>query len=92
MTRRREPRRQKAAPVPLGSVSQHGGALAPGAEACLGCGNTDLVRIRMGSPGGRELVFVSCPRCERKAWFAVDGDGTPLSSDEVTGGGPEPGR
>ena len=86
MTRRKDPRRSAAdLPLPLGSVAQPVGALTPGTEACLGCGNTDLVRIRMGAPGGRDVVFVSCQRCERTGWFAEDGDGTPLTSDEVTG-------
>ncbi len=72
--------------MPLGSVSQAGGPLVPGTATCLRCGSSDLVRIRMGAPGGREVVFVSCRQCERTGWFAVDGDGTPLSSEEVAGG------
>jgi hypothetical protein len=39
----------------------------------------------MRAPSGRAAVFVSCPRCEQTAWFAVDGDGTALSADEVGG-------
>jgi hypothetical protein len=39
----------------------------------------------MGVAGGRNVVFVSCPHCERTAWFDEDGDGAPLSSEEVTG-------
>jgi hypothetical protein len=86
VSRRKDPRRVAAnAPLPLGSVSHAAGALAPGTEACLGCGATDLVRIRMGSPSGRDVVFVSCPSCERTGWFADDGDGQPLSSADVTG-------
>lgn len=86
MTRRKDPRRAAAGlPLPLGSVAQPVGPLTPGTEACRGCGGTDLVRIRMGAPGGRDVVFVSCPRCELTGWFAEDGDGTPLTSAEVTG-------
>lgn len=87
MTRRREPRRAPApAPLPpLGSVSQPSGPHAPGTLACLGCGGSELVRIRMGAPGGRDVVFVSCPTCERTGWFAEDGDGAPLTSEEITG-------
>lgn len=97
MTRRKDPRRAAtSSPLPLGSVAQPVGPLAAGTEACRRCGNTDLVRIRMGAPGGRDVVFVSCPRCELTGWFAEDGDGTPLTSAEVTGlpspGGDGPAR
>lgn len=88
MTRRREPRRAAEPRTPLGSVSQAAGPLAPGTATCLGCGGSDLVRIRMGAPGGREVVFVSCRHCERTGWFAVDGDGTPLTSEDVAGARP----
>jgi siroheme synthase (precorrin-2 oxidase/ferrochelatase) len=83
VTRRRD--RRSAAPEPLGSVSHPLGGNTLGTEACLGCGSTDLVRIRMGPQGGRPVVFVSCRACERTAWFAEDGDGTPLGPDEVAG-------
>ena len=85
MTRRRDPRRSAEGPVPLGSVSQSSGPLVAGTRECLTCGATDLVRIRMSTPAGLPVVFVSCQACERRAWFALDGDGTPLSSEEVTG-------
>ncbi|HEY0118466.1 MAG TPA: hypothetical protein VGC04_06780 [Cellulomonas sp.] len=86
MTRRKDPRRVAAnTPLPLGSVSGPVGPLTPGTETCLGCGSADLVRIRMGAPGGRDVVFVSCPTCERTGWFAEDGDGTPLTSEQITG-------
>jgi hypothetical protein len=32
---------------------------------------------------GTAVVFVSCHRCEHKGWYPTDGDGTPLSRDEV---------
>jgi hypothetical protein len=54
---------------------------APGSQVCHQCGSSDLVRIRMGSTSGRPMVFVSCRQCEQRAWFAEDGDGTPLSAD-----------
>ena len=92
MTRRKETRRVPSAPLPLGSVAQPAGPPARGTEACLSCGATDLVRIRMGVAGGRNVVFVSCPRCEHTAWFDEDGDGTPLSSEDVTGIDPTGGR
>ena len=96
MTRRRESRRSAEGPVPLGSVSQGSGPLVPGTRQCLRCGSTDLVRIRMGVAAGRNVVFVSCPRCEHTGWFDEDGDGTPLNSEDVTGlppgGGPAPSR
>ncbi len=88
MTRRRESRRAAEPHAPLGSVSQAAGPLAPGTSTCLGCGGTELVRIRMGAPGGRDVVFVSCRHCERTGWFALDGDGTPLTTEDVAGGGP----
>ena len=80
MTRRREARRAVSAP-PLGSMSQQPAAHAAGTQTCSACGSTDLVRIRMGAPTGLPLVFVSCRACEQTAWFALDGDGTPLSAD-----------
>ena len=85
MTRRRESRRSAEGPVPLGSVSQGSGPLVPGTRQCLRCGSPDLVRIRMSTPTGLPAVFVSCQACERRAWFAPDGDGTPLSDEDVTG-------
>lgn len=98
MTRRREQRRSSVSeqPEPLGSVSRPFGPLVPGTQTCLACGSADLVRIRMGAPGGRDVVFVSCRACEHTGWFDADGDGTPLTSDEVanlqTPGGRRPGR
>ncbi|ASR55026.1 hypothetical protein [Cellulomonas sp. PSBB021] len=78
--------RAAAAPEPLGSISQPRGALPPGTQECLGCGETRLTRIRMALPDTRQATFVSCPSCEVTNWFALEGDGTPLSRDEVTGG------
>ncbi|MFC0706833.1 hypothetical protein [Cellulomonas uda] len=45
-----------------------------------------MTRIRMALPDTRQATFVSCPSCEVTNWFALEGDGTPLSRDEVTGG------
>lgn len=77
--------RAAAAPEPLGSISQPQGPLAPGTEACRRCGETRLTRIRMGLPDGRPATFVSCPSCELTGWFALDGDGTPLSRGDLAG-------
>lgn len=85
MTRRRDSRRPLEGPIPLGSVSQGPGPLVPGTQACLRCGAVDLVRIRMSAPTGQPVVFVSCPACENRAWFAVEGEGTPLSDEDVMG-------
>lgn len=83
MTRRKDSRRVASAPLPLGSVAQPVGPLAPGTESCVSCGATDVVRIRMGAATGRRVVFVSCPHCERTAWFDEDGDGTPLRGEDL---------
>ncbi|MBT0994629.1 hypothetical protein KIN34_10050 [Cellulomonas sp. DKR-3] len=88
MARRRgESARGRAAAqqVPLGSISQPAGPLPAGTAACVRCGETQLTRIRMALPDGRPATFVSCASCEHTAWFALDGDGTPLSRREVTG-------
>ncbi|GEA83496.1 MAG: hypothetical protein NVV70_07610 [Cellulomonas sp.] len=71
----------------MGSISQPQGPLPPGTEACQGCGEVRLTRIRMSLPDGRAATFVSCPACEITNWFALDGDGTPLTRGEVTGTG-----
>jgi hypothetical protein len=72
---------------PLGSISQPQAIVVPGTQACLDCGETALTRIRMTISGGRPAVFVSCPSCEQKGWFAADGDGVPLARDAVMGPG-----
>ena len=72
-------------PTPLGSFSQPSDPLVPGTEVCSRCGDAKVTRIRMRTPNGRPAVFVSCSRCETTAWFAVDGDGTQLTADEVGG-------
>jgi len=77
--------RAAAASKPLGSISRPQGPQPPGTDACVACGETQLTRIRMALPDGRQATFVSCPACERTNWFALDGDGTPLTRDEVTG-------
>ena len=89
MARRRgEPGRARGGQPaePLGSISQPAGPLVPGTEACTRCGETGLTRIRMTVQGDRAAMFVSCPSCEQTNWFAVHGDGTPLSRDEAFGG------
>jgi hypothetical protein len=59
--------------------------MVPGTEACLECGETDLTRIRMALTDARQVVFVSCPACEQRNWFPLDGTGAPLDRDEVVG-------
>ncbi|TQL03696.1 hypothetical protein [Cellulomonas sp. SLBN-39] len=68
-------------PLPLGSFSRPSFGGAPGSQACPRCGRTDLTRIEMGLPDGRPGTFVSCTGCETTAWFAADGDGSPLRLD-----------
>lgn len=81
------PRRGRARapeePAPLGSLSRAGSAVVAGTEACATCGATSLTRLSMVLGDGTAVVFVSCHRCERKAWYPADGDGTPLSREDV---------
>ena len=77
--------RAQQASEPLGSISQPGGPAVPGTEACLRCGETQLTRIRMALTSGKQVLFVSCPECEQRNWFPLDGNGTPLSREEVMG-------
>jgi len=46
---------------------------------CTGCANAAIITIRM-NVAGREIVFLRCSRCERKAWQDDDGH---LSLGEV---------
>ncbi|KQY47514.1 hypothetical protein [Cellulomonas sp. Root137] len=78
--------RAERAGEPLGSISQPSGPGVPGTDACLRCGATDLTRIRMALTDGRQVVFVSCPSCEQRNWFPLDGSGIPLDRDEIVGG------
>ena len=55
----------------------------PGTAACLDCGETDLTRIRMALADGRQVVFVSCPACEQRNWFPLDGAGGPLDREDA---------
>jgi len=77
--------RAQQASEPLGSISQPSGPAIPGTAACLRCGETGMTRIRMALTSGRQVLFVSCPACEQRNWFPLDGDGTPLGRDEVMG-------
>ena len=77
--------RAERAAEPLGSISQPMGAGVPGTAACLRCGETDLTRIRLALTDGRQVVFVSCPACEQRNWFPLDGSGVPLDRDDVLG-------
>ena len=78
--------RAERAGEPLGSISQPSGPSVAGTAACLRCGETDLTRIRMALAAGRQVVFVSCPACEQRNWFPLDGNGVPLDRDDVVGG------
>ena len=80
--------RAQQAAEPLGSISQPGGPAVPGTEACLRCGETQMTRIRMALASGRQVLFVSCPACEQRNWFPLNGSGAPLSRDEVMGTDP----
>ena len=71
---------------PLGSISRPETPTAAGTEACLRCGETAVMRIRMTFKDGRPGVFVSCPSCEQTNWFALGGDGTPVPRAEALGG------
>ncbi|MCG2799857.1 MAG: hypothetical protein L6367_15135 [Cellulomonas sp.] len=75
--------RRSDEPEPLGSFSQPAGPPVPGTASCLSCGEPRITRIRMRTPSGIPAVFVSCPRCEKNAWFAVDGDGEPLTEADI---------
>ena len=77
--------RAERAGEPLGSISQPAGPAVPGTAACLDCGETDLTRIRMALTDGRQVVFVSCPACEQRNWFPLDGAGSPLDRADILG-------
>lgn len=76
-------------PKPLGSFArsepQQEHLDVPGTRTCLHCGSERLTRIRMRTPSGLDVVFVACGACERTAWFAVAGNGVPLTADQVGG-------
>jgi len=80
--RARSSRAPVAAP-PLGSLSQGDDTLVPGGSACAVCGASSLTRLRMVLGDGTPVVFVSCHRCEEKAWFALDGTGAQLTRADV---------
>ena len=77
-------RRRQAAPAePLGSLTQQEQALPVGTETCGSCGGDRLTRLRLTLADGTEVTFVSCHRCEHRAWIPLDGDGTALTRDQV---------
>ncbi|WP_268760890.1 hypothetical protein [Cellulomonas sp. Leaf395] len=39
----------------------------------------------MALTDGRQVVFVSCPACEQRNWFPLDGSGVPLDREDVVG-------
>jgi hypothetical protein len=77
--------RAERAGEPLGSISQPTGPGVPGTATCLRCGEADLIRIRMALADGQQVVFVSCPACEQRNWFPMDGSGAPLDRSVVLG-------
>ena len=77
--------RAERAGEPLGSISQPLGQGVAGTASCLHCGETELTRIRMALADGRQVVFVSCPACEQRNWFPLDGRGIPLDRADVLG-------
>ncbi len=76
-------------PRPLGSFArpepQPDNLDATWTRTCLHCGSERLTRIRMRTPSGLDAVFVACGACEQTAWFAVAGNGVPLTADQVGG-------
>lgn len=52
---------------------------------CVSCGAPTTTRIRLALPDGRPALFVSCDACERTSWYAIGGDGTPLTRRQILG-------
>ncbi|MFS0702305.1 hypothetical protein AB6N24_20215 [Cellulomonas sp. 179-A 4D5 NHS] len=82
-TPRRGRGRASEEPAPLGSLSRGEPSVPRGTETCASCGSESLTRLSMVLGDGTAVVFVSCHRCEHKGWYPTDGDGTPLTRDEV---------
>ncbi|MEV7972717.1 hypothetical protein [Cellulomonas sp. NPDC089187] len=77
-------RGRRPAPVePLGSLTRQDQQVPVGTQACTACGATRLTRLRLTLADGTEVTFVSCHACEHRAWVPVDGDGTPLTREQV---------
>lgn len=76
-------------PRPLGSFARPENRQenpdVPGTTTCQHCGSDRLTRIRMRTPSGIDAVFVACGACEHTGWFAVAGNGVPLTADQVGG-------
>lgn len=79
----RRGRRAAAEVEPLGSLTQQNRAVPLGTENCGSCGSARLTRLGLTLADGTEVTFVSCHDCEHRAWFPVDGDGTPLTREQV---------
>ncbi|GEP67304.1 hypothetical protein [Cellulomonas soli] len=52
---------------------------------CVQCGTPTSTRIRLALPDGRPALFVSCDACERTSWYAIGGDGTPMTRVQILG-------
>ncbi len=67
-------------PEPLGSFLGPGGT--PYVASCDACDGTDLTRFRITLADGTDVEFVSCQRCEQRAWVTADGER--LTLDDVS--------
>lgn len=56
-----------------GPVDSTGG-VSP--DRCLSCASGELTRLPMVLTDGTDVTFVSCHRCEKRAWLMLDGSGT----------------
>ena len=56
--------------LPLGSLTQRG---ARGRTPCGACGSERVTHLAMTLTDGTPVQFVSCHRCEHRAWVGDDG-------------------
>ena len=64
-------RRQAAAAVPLGSLTQRSDRTE---ASCVGCGSVHVTRLSMNLTDGTPVDFTSCHRCEHRTWTRTGGD------------------
>lgn len=57
----------------MGETASEGARQEP--TQCSSCRSSGLTRLPMVLTDGTEVTFVSCHRCERREWFALDLDG-----------------
>lgn len=86
----RRGRRGQEPPEPLGSLSHHEGEHPAGTATCESCGSDQLTRLHLALADGTAVTFVSCHRCEHRAW--VDAAGTSVGRDEVVARSARPPR